>query len=131
MHGHPGGSILVVDDNVALAENIAEILALDGYRTATAASAEEALPRALDLAVAVVITDFRLPGIDGSELVSRVRQARDEVGFIVMSAHSDDRVHQRAREVGASFLSKPIKLDLLADLVRLSVPQRRRSARRG
>jgi two-component system nitrogen regulation response regulator GlnG len=111
------GSILIVDDNVELAENIAEVLGLAGYRTAVAASAEEALPKALESEVTFVVTDFRLPGIDGVELVSRVRHARDEVRFIVMSAHSDVLIQERATGAGATFLPKPLDLQRLTDLV--------------
>jgi DNA-binding response OmpR family regulator len=118
-------SILIVDDNVALAENIAEVLALAGYRTGIAASAEEALPRALDDEVGFVITDFRLPGMDGAELVSCVRRKREEVGFVVMSAHTDERVQERASDVGASFLAKPVSLQRLADLIRDSATKPR------
>lgn len=112
--------ILVVDDNVELAENIAEVLALEGFRATLAASAEEALPRALEADVSFVITDFRLPGIDGAELVTRVRKARpdDEVTFIVISGHTDDQTQRCAEQAGATFLPKPVNFAELTGLVR-------------
>lgn len=112
-----GWSILIVDDNVELAENIAEMLALEGYRTTVAASAEEALPRALRADVSFLVTDFRLPGVDGAELVTRVRQAREEVRFVVMSAHTDESTQRRAEAAGATFFSKPVNLRALAALI--------------
>jgi DNA-binding response OmpR family regulator len=114
-----GGSILVVDDNLPLAENIAEILALAGYRTVVAGSAEEALPHTLCEELGMVITDFRLPGLDGLELVRRVRAAGAHVRCIVMSADPDDRVRARSEEMGARFMPKPLSPGALTSLVRV------------
>ena len=115
-HGN-GGRVLVVDDNVALAENIAEVLTIDGFVTEVAASAEEALPKALSEDVAVVVTDYRLPGITGAELVVRVRHARSNVLCIVISAHTDDGTVRTAEAAGARFLSKPLDLGQLTRVV--------------
>jgi two-component system nitrogen regulation response regulator GlnG len=112
-----GGRVLVVDDNVALAENIAEVLAIDGFVTEVAASAEEALPKALSDDVVVVVTDFRLPGITGAELVVRVRRARSNVRCIVISAHTDDGTVRTAEAAGARFLAKPLDLGRLTRAV--------------
>ncbi len=57
--------VLVVDDNVALAENIVELLELVGYVVEIAASAEEALPKVLEGRVAFIVTDYLLPGLMG------------------------------------------------------------------
>jgi DNA-binding NtrC family response regulator len=116
-HGS-GSRVLIVDDNVALAENIAEVLAIDGFTTEVAASAEEALPKALSDDVDVVVTDFRLPGINGAELVGRVRRARGEVRCIVISAHTDDGTIRSAEAAGARFLAKPLDLGRLTRVVR-------------
>jgi DNA-binding response OmpR family regulator len=112
-------SVLIVDDNAALAENIAEALSFEGYQTAIATSAEEALPRALEGDLSIVVTDFRLPGIDGAELVGRVRGAREGVRFIVMSAHTDEFTQRRAEDAGATFFPKPVNLRALTDLLRI------------
>src|SRR5689334_133080 len=102
-NGH-GVHVLIVDDNVALAENVAEVLELDGYRTAIAASAEEALPLALSANMTILVTDFRLPGMNGAELVNQVRRQRSGVRCIVISAYTDDRTMSSARDAGAEFL---------------------------
>jgi len=115
-HGH-GARILIVDDNVALAENVAEVLELEGYRTAIAASAEDALPLALNDDLAVLVTDFRLPGMNGAELVTRVRRARSGIRCIVISAYTDDQTMDRARDVGARFLAKPLSLTDLTQFI--------------
>ncbi len=55
-------SVLIVDDNQDLAENIAEILSMRGYTTEIATSAEEALPKAIPDGPWLLVTDYRLPG---------------------------------------------------------------------
>lgn len=115
--GH-GARILIVDDNVALAENVAEILELDGYRTAVAASAEDALPLALADDLSVLVTDFRLPGMNGAELVRRVCRERCGLRCIVISAFTDEHTMSSARDAGARFLSKPLSLVELSHLIR-------------
>lgn len=110
--------VLVVDDNVALAENIAEALELEGYLTAVAASAEEALAQTLQNEFTVVVTDFRLPGIDGAELIRRVLRARTGVRCVVISAHADEGTVRSAEAAGARFLAKPFDLRQLARFVR-------------
>jgi DNA-binding response OmpR family regulator len=109
--------ILIIDDNLDLAENIAEILEMEGCRTEISTSAEEALPRALEEGVEVVVTDYRLPGINGAELVRRIRAERGQVRAVVISAHSDESTRAAARSVGAQFLPKPLDLSALKRFV--------------
>ena len=112
--------VLVVDDNVEYAQNIAEILEIGGCPTQVFSTAEEALPVALGPRITVVITDYRLPGMDGVELVRRIRSARDGVQAVVISAYADDKAVDAARLLGAQFLSKPIDFGVLGRLVRVT-----------
>jgi DNA-binding response OmpR family regulator len=109
---------LIVDDNVELAENIAEILQIDGHTTEVAASAEDAFPKAGNSDPDVLLTDFRLPGMNGAEFVRRIRATRTHVRAIVISAYSDDLTMKAARDAGATFMAKPIDYRLLAHWVR-------------
>jgi two-component system C4-dicarboxylate transport response regulator DctD len=110
--------VLVVDDNVELAENVAEILSLRGFVTLLAESAEEALPMALAEGVGVLITDFRLPGMSGAELVAQVRHHRGDVRTVVMSAYTDGSTADAVRAAGANaFLPKPIDFSLLGRVI--------------
>jgi DNA-binding response OmpR family regulator len=109
--------VLVVDDNQDLAENIAEILALRGFAAVVATSAEEALPKALADGPDLLVTDFRLPGMSGAELVQRVRETLRTVRAIVMSAYTDDNTIAAARAAGATFLPKPVDLSTLSQAI--------------
>jgi DNA-binding NtrC family response regulator len=109
--------VLIIDDNVALAENIAEILEMHGYTTEVASSAEEALARFAPPPPDVVVTDYRLPGINGANLVRRIGDMGVQVNAVVISAFTDDGTMEDARDAGAAFLAKPLDFDALGRLV--------------
>ncbi len=109
--------VLIVDDNVELAENIAEILESEGHRTDVAVSAEEALRMVPIYAPEVVVTDYRLPGMNGAQLVRTLRIGGLRARAVVISAHTDDSTVQEATEAGADFVPKPLDLTKLSLLV--------------
>jgi DNA-binding NtrC family response regulator len=109
--------ILIVDDNVGLAENIAEILEIDGYVTSVAASAEEALTKTAPPPPDVVVTDYRLPGISGATLVRRLQDMGLTVRAIVISAYTDEKTIEDARSAGAAFVAKPVDFQRLGQII--------------
>lgn len=110
--------VLIVDDNVGLAENIAEILEIDGHTTVVAASAEEALAKAPGSDPQVLVTDYRLPGINGADLVKRFTQMGVRVRAVVISAYTDERTIREAMDAGADFIAKPVDFKRLSQFVR-------------
>jgi DNA-binding NtrC family response regulator len=110
----PPRRVLIVDDNLGLAENIAEILQLDGHATQIAASAEEAFPKALADEPDVVVTDFRLPGVSGAVFLKQLLAARTKDRAMMISAYTDDGTIHEATAAGAAFMPKPL------DFLRLS-----------
>jgi DNA-binding response OmpR family regulator len=110
--------VLIIDDNLDLAENIAEILQMEGHSTNVAGSAEEAFPRALQSEPDVVVTDYRLPGINGVDFIKQFRQTRMHVRAIVISAYTDEATINQARDAGAAFMAKPVDFKLLGRWVR-------------
>jgi DNA-binding NtrC family response regulator len=115
--GNPARAV-IVDDKLALAENIAEILILEGLPSEVFGSAEEALPTALGEGVAIVVTDYRLPGIRGADFVMRIRAQRKHLRAVVISAYSDQMTMKAASEAGAHFLPKPVDYVWLSKFVR-------------
>jgi CheY-like chemotaxis protein len=109
--------VLIIDDNIGLAENIAEILEMHGYVTEVAASAEEALSKVGPPAPDVVVTDYRLPGINGASLVRHLETMGLHVNAIVISAFTDDGTIEDARSAGAAFVAKPVDFEVLGRLV--------------
>jgi DNA-binding NtrC family response regulator len=113
-----GGKVLVVDDHVDLAENIAEVLAGGGYEVVTAHSAEQALALLEQLDVAALVTDYRLPGRNGAQLIQELRRRGSDIPALVMSAFTDDDTIEASRAAGAAeVLAKPVPLDRLLSLM--------------
>jgi CheY-like chemotaxis protein len=109
--------VLIVDDNAALAENIAEVLELDGHETKVATTAIEGLSKATSWTHDVLITDYRLPDISGAELVRRVKGLGLLVHAVVISAYTDDSTMEDARSAGAAFFPKPVDFKALGRIV--------------
>lgn len=112
------GKILVVDDHVDLAENIADILAGAGYDTVVADSAERALARLEEEGIDALITDFKLPGRNGAELITELRRRGSDIPAVVMSAYTDEGTIESAQVAGAfDVLPKPVDIARLMALV--------------
>jgi len=108
------GRILVVDDEIDLAENIAEVLQGIGFETEVAGSAEAALERVGRGGISAVVTDFRLPGQTGAQMIEELRRRGQRIPALMMSAYTDDVTIGQSRAVGAwLFLPKPVPLAAL------------------
>ena len=110
--------VLIVDDNAALAENIAELLELEGHETRVANTATEGLAHATSWNQDVVITDYRLPDISGAELLRQIKRLGVVVHAVVISAYTDETTIADARAAGAAFVPKPVDFSTLGKLLR-------------
>jgi DNA-binding NtrC family response regulator len=110
--------VLIIDDNFGLAENIAEILQIDGHTIRVAGSAEEAFPTGREDEPDVVVTDYRLPGINGAVFVRQLLATRTHVRAMVMSAYTDATTIEEATNAGAAFMAKPLDFALPGRWVR-------------
>ena len=93
--------VLVVDDEAPLARHLASFLGHHPgeFEVATASSAEEALVVMDTFRPDLLLTDIRLPGLDGFELVRRVREQRTNLPVIVMTGTRSQDLDQTAREI--------------------------------
>jgi CheY-like chemotaxis protein len=112
-------TVLVVDDNVDLAENLADILETEGHVAVFSTSPEDALERVRCRAFDCVVLDVRMPGMDGVELRERMRPTLPDACFVFMTAYAADERLAAAHESGiAGVLAKPFGADSLLELVR-------------
>lgn len=108
------GRILIVDDETSIREMLLDRLRLAGYDCGQAASAAAALEEFQQHPADLVITDLRMPGGSGLELLTALRQRRSGAAVILATAESDIRVAIDAMKQGAAdYLLKPFQFDLV------------------
>lgn len=114
--------LLIVDDNVDLAENLKEILEDEGLSVTVAPAGAEALEALRGHHFDLVLTDMRMPGLSGIDILRAVRRDFPGVPVALMTAYTQDHLLDEARQSGAlTILSKPVPFDRLLDLVRLAL----------
>lgn len=112
------GKYLLVDDNEAFAENVAEILRDDGHEVVTSSAGEDALRRVKQDRFDVLITDMKMPTMGGARLVHELRRLDPGMPVIVITAYSGDEDLKIARAEGLlAILSKPPNLPRLRELL--------------
>ncbi|MCS2609686.1 sigma-54-dependent transcriptional regulator [Halomonas dongshanensis] len=110
--------ILVVEDDPAIRELLEEELQDAGYQTQGVASAEEGIALLSHTQVSLIITDVRLPGMTGIQLLQQLRQEGSDVGIIVITAFGTIDQAVEALKLGADdFLTKPLDLDAIREAV--------------
>ena len=118
--------LLLVEDESALREAVAEQLADRGYHVEQADSGEAALARLSDFAFDVIITDLRLPGIDGSAVVDAAVERYPDIVAIVITGYGTVKGAVEAIKRGAwDFVSKPFQIDELTHVLDSALEQRR------
>lgn len=117
--GEKSARILIVDDERFFREAIRDALTADGFGCIDVESGEEALDRVEDPSIGVVILDIRLPGIDGLEVLRRLRESHPGLRVIVLSASVDQELVLEALRLGAcDYLAKPLHDEELVLAVR-------------
>jgi len=117
--------ILVVDDEVGMVTLLRNYLAREGYEATTAPSAEVALQILEEHDIAVVLTDLRMPGMGGMELVREIHASRPDTQVILMTAFGSIDVAVEAVKAGAyHFVTKPVKLPEVGALVHKALTER-------
>jgi DNA-binding NtrC family response regulator len=118
--------LLIVDDEAPLREAIAERLGDHGFLVEQAASGEEALDRLAAFAFDVIITDLRLPGIDGRKVLDAALERYPEIIAIVITGFGTVKDAVEAIKQGATdFITKPFQFDALMHVLRSAMEGRR------
>jgi nitrogen regulation protein NR(I) len=119
-------SLLIVDDEEPQRVMLSNILGRAGFDVVTAADGNEALARLRDASFDLMLTDQRMPSMDGLELLERVRRTRPELPVILMTAYGTVSTAVEAMKRGASdYLTKPFERDELLVVVEKAIRHRR------
>ena len=118
--------LLLVDDEAALREAIAERLADHGFIVEQAASGEQALARLADFAFDVIVTDLRLPGVDGRAVLEAALERYPDIIAIIITGFGTVKDAVNAIKQGAAdFITKPFQFDALLHVLNSALEQRR------
>jgi two-component system, NtrC family, C4-dicarboxylate transport response regulator DctD len=119
-------TVLLVEDDASVRIGATQALQLAGFRVQAFARAEPARDAIKPGLPAVLVTDVRLPGMDGLELLAQSRARDPDIPVIIVSGHGDISMAVQAMRAGAyDFIEKPFPSERLADVVRRAVEKRR------
>jgi two-component system response regulator FixJ len=111
--------VYVIDDDSALRDSLSFLLASSGLSVRLFDSAEAFLAEPPPLAEGCILTDIRMEGLDGVELLRRLRETGHAIPVIVMTGHGDVPLAVKAMKLGATdFVEKPFDADALIKVVR-------------
>ncbi len=118
----------VVDDDVAVRQSLSFLLASDGLPVRLHESASAFLDSVQELTAGCIVTDVRMPGIDGIELLRRLKARGFALPVIVMTGHADVPLAVEAMKEGAlDFIEKPFDDDLFLAAVRAALSRQEQS----
>ncbi|MCV2892197.1 sigma-54-dependent transcriptional regulator [Lentibacter sp. XHP0401] len=118
--------IAIVDDEQDMRQSISQWLALSGYDTQTFPSAEEALKELGADYPGIVISDIKMPGMDGMQFLKKLMGADSALPVIMITGHGDVPMAVEAMRVGAyDFLEKPFNPDRMTELAKKAANARR------
>ena len=116
--------VFIVDDDEAIRESLAFLLGTAGFKVSLFELASKFLEALPDLKVGCLITDIRMPEIDGLELMRRLRAAGRSFPVIVMTGHADVPLAVEAMKLGAfEFIEKPFDDNQLIDRINAALEQ--------
>ncbi len=120
------GRILVVDDEANARTALAELLRDEGYAVEAAGDAFKALGKVAEFAPELVLTDLKMPGMDGLALLARLRENDPDLPVVVMTAFGEVESAVRAMQSGArDYLAKPVNVGELSVVIARELEQRR------
>ena len=119
-------NVLIVDDETGIRDSLAGILTDEGYSASTVESGEACLDLLRKTAFDVVLLDIWLPGIDGIEVLERIRELDNPPEVLMISGHGTIETAVRATKLGAyDFLEKPLSIDKTLILVKNAIDSKK------
>ena len=118
--------IAIVDDERDMRQSISQWLSLSGFETETFASAEDALKGVGNDFPGIVVSDIKMPGMDGMQFLKRLKGVDSQLPVIMITGHGDVPMAVEAMRVGAfDFLEKPFNPDRMTELAKKATTARR------
>ena len=119
---HKKHNIIVIDDEATIREGVRRILAAEGYQAETSADGRTALEKIQEQDFDVVITDLKMPGMDGIEVLKTIKILQPEVPVIIITGYSTVSSAVDAMKNGAfDYIAKPFGPELILDKVQKAI----------
>ena len=116
--------VLIVDDEESIRVTLEKLLAYEKYRTVTAVDGPSALAAVEDERIDIVLLDIKMPGMDGLEVLEKLKHMREDLPVVIISGHGTIATAVEATRLGAfDFIEKPIDLDRLLLTIRNGLRQ--------
>lgn len=121
--------VLIVDDEPNVAFVLADSLEKlgEGYSIETANSGEEALTKIREDAYALVVTDYKMPGMSGLDLAQEIRQTAPDTQVVLMTAYGTAELRDSVEHLKLDYLDKPFTMDQIREIVERAVGHTRHS----
>jgi CheY-like chemotaxis protein len=111
--------VLLVDDEREFVQTLSERLGMRDIGSATAFDGESALALLREDEPEVMLLDLRMPGIDGMEVLKRVKAEHPEIEVVILTGHGTDVDRKKCMELGAfAYLEKPVDIDVLSETLK-------------
>jgi len=112
------GRILIIEDDEEMRSLLEDYLEEEGFETDSVGNGSEAFRILVREIFDVVITDIRMPGLTGLDIIPGVRKLQPDTSIIVITAFGSEEVHQKAIQRGAdSYLEKPLRFQELRRMI--------------
>jgi two-component system nitrogen regulation response regulator NtrX len=116
--------VLIVDDEESIRSSLEKLLSYEKYQTVTAPDGPTALEIVSSEKIDIVLLDIKMPGMDGLEVLQKLRDQRTDLPVVIISGHGNISTAVEATKLGAfDFIEKPIDLDRLLLTVRNGLKQ--------
>jgi FixJ family two-component response regulator len=127
--GVAGGErvILVLDDDAAVRNSLKFSLGVEGFEVRTYSGGNELLNEASLPLLSCLVVDYHMPGMNGLDLVARLRDRDISIPAILITVHPTDGLRHRAAAAGVPIVEKPFLGNQLLDCIRAALDERRRS----
>ena len=110
--------ILIVDDEEIMRSFLLDVFVDEGYDLDSAANGEEALEKISSNFYQLIITDIRMPGVDGTEVLKKAKEINPQTEVIIITGYASPQIKQKCQKLGAAYyIAKPFQINQIRALV--------------
>ena len=113
--------VLLVDDEKEFLKSLSERLEIRKLKPNMAFNGEEAIQQVSDEVPDVMVLDLKMPGIDGFEVLKKIKQTKPNIEVIILTGHGTEKDKKTCMDLGAfAYLQKPADIDIITDTMKMA-----------